>query len=203
MNKFTKKQILIGGLILLFVINLAALGTVIYQNYRYKWDKPSGFFGRNDWPSEERQKRGRWMEDKDKFQDKGKDTGHGFEYYIKKRLNLDEEQFEKFQTMSEENMQSLWNIAHELSQKRDTLMKELSMEDPDTVMMKRLADEIGDLHTQLKKNTINHFMQMKKLCRPEQRDELNEMIMEMSHHGKFETGRGMGPKGRPNHMNRK
>ena len=34
MNKLTKKQLLVGALILLFAINLAALGTIIYQNYQ-------------------------------------------------------------------------------------------------------------------------------------------------------------------------
>ena len=202
MNRFTKKQILIGALVLLFVINLAALGTIIYQNYQYKWNRPSSPIGDRDWSERMKDRdewskrnggRNDWSKRQDILKRRGREQGRGFEYYIKRRLQLDQEQFEKFQVLHRENMKSMKEVAGELGQKRDSLMKELTRKDPDSSKMYRLAREIGDLHTQLKENTIDHFTKMKDICRPEQKDELNRMIMEMSRHEKHEPGPGPDP----------
>jgi IS30 family transposase len=129
--------------------------------------------------------------------------GRGFNRFIKRRLQLDQQQYEQFQLLHRENIQSMQQIARELNQKRDSMMRELTREKPDTGELNRFAREIGNLHTQLKKNTIDHFTKMKELCRPEQRDELNRMIMEMAQHGRHEPGPRMGPGNRPqNRMNR-
>ncbi|MBS3771010.1 MAG: periplasmic heavy metal sensor [Bacteroidales bacterium] len=214
MNKFTKKQILIGALILLFVINIAALGTIIYQNYQHKWKEPSFSVEKPDWSERnkdsdewaaQRKGKDRWPRRNDSLQRKGgQQEGRGFEYFIKRRLQLDQEQFREFQTLHKENMELMKGIARELSNKRDTLMEELAKEASDSSKMNRLAREIGTLHTQLKKNTIDHFTKMKKLCTPEQRERLNRMIMEMADHGRHEPGAGM-RKGGPPHgrMDRK
>jgi len=201
MNRFTKKQILIGALILLFVINLAALGTIIYQNYQYKWNRPFFSTEKRDWPDrnkdlddwpKQRDEKGKWSERPDSMKRRGKDQGRGFEYYIKRRLQLDQEQFDKFQVLHRENMRSMKEVAGELGQKRDSLMKELTRKDPDSSKMYRLAREIGNLHTLLKENTIDHFTKMKDICRPDQKDELNKMIMEMSR-GRHEPVQGPDP----------
>ncbi|MFP4619935.1 MAG: Spy/CpxP family protein refolding chaperone [Bacteroidales bacterium] len=207
MNKFTKKQILIGALILLFVINIAALGTIIYQNYQHKWKQPSFPVEKPDWSQRERDSRlgaGRdkekWPARKDSLNKKGsQQKERGFEYFIKRKLDLDEEQFRKFQTLHNENMETMKKIARELGQKQEVLMKELTKEKPDSNKMKRLAGEIGDLHTQLKINTVEHFSRMKELCNPEQRGKLNQMIMEMAKHGRHhaEPGAGMTEGGAP------
>jgi Spy/CpxP family protein refolding chaperone len=202
MNRFTKKQILIGALVLLFVINLAALGTIIYQNYHYKWDRFRPPIGERDWPERMKEQedwprrnggRGNWSKRPDSMKRKSREEGRGFEYYIKRRLQLDQEQFEKFRVLHRENMESMKEVAGELGQKRDSLMKELTRKDPDSSKMYRLAREIGNLHTRLKENTIDHFTKIKDICRPEQKDELNRMIMEMSRHGKHEPGPGPDP----------
>lgn len=211
MNRFTKKQVLIGALILLFVINLAALGAIIYQNYQHKWNRPSFPGDKTEWSEQDRGNRSRrkgkdeWADKKDSLQRKGEQQeGRGFEYFIKKRLQLDQKQFEKFQTLHDENVESMKEIAQELGQKRDTLMRVLAKEDPDSSKMNRLAIEIGNLHTQLKKNTIDHFTKIKEFCRPEQKEELNKMIMEMSQRGRPEPGSGVGPGNRGrNKMKRK
>ncbi len=210
MNKFTKKQILIGALILLFVVNIAALGTIMYQNYQHKWKEPSLPIERPDWSERnkdndndewEAQRKGKdgWSGRNDSLKRKrGQQEGRGFEHFIKRRLQLDQKQFREFQTLHKETMESMKDITRELSNKRDTLTKELAKEASDSSKMNRLAREIGMLHTQLKKNTIDHFTKMKKLCTPEQRERLNRMIMEMADHGRHEPGADM-RKGGPPH----
>lgn len=202
MNKFTKKQLLVGALILLFVINIAALVTIIYQNYQYKKDTPVS-------PFEQRELAGRRSYDneridkKNRFPGRKHEQGSGSDRFMKKRLQLDEKQFNQFQQLNDEIRSSQQRIVRELSQKRDTLMNELTKTNPDTSKMNQLAEEIGELHTRLKRNTIEHFQKMKALCRPEQRERLNTMIMEMTRRGMHEPGRGMGPAGGPRHMKRK
>jgi Spy/CpxP family protein refolding chaperone len=178
MNKLTKKQLLIGALILLFAVNLAALGTIIYQNYQeQKQVEASNLQDRNIGdPSElpARQSR-RPMEP---GAEPG--TGRGFEHYIQRRLNLDEAQSQQYQALMRETRRNQRAIIHEMDRKRDSLMQEIASENSDTTTMNRLAGEIGNLHARLKHNTIEHFQKLRSICTPEQRPALNELIRGMA-----------------------
>jgi len=92
MNKLTKKQLLIGGLILLFVINIAALGTIIYQNQKYKVTTEEKEYTKRPWHDHEKRKRDKDFSPKDRL-DKSheKRRGNRFDYFIKDELNFDED----------------------------------------------------------------------------------------------------------------
>lgn len=177
MNKLTKKQLLIGGIMLLVAINLAALATIIYQNQQFK-DTNAPVF-QNDTqrsPGSARPtRRGRNMS----RTPRGDRSMGRFEHHIQNQLNLDSQQFEQFQKMHRQNRNDIKTIAQMLEEKRSQMMLELSRKEPDTAKLNTIANEIGALHTRLKQSTINHFMEMKQLCRPDQREKLNELIRKM------------------------
>jgi len=193
MNKLTKKQLLIGGIMLLVVINLAALATIIYQNQQYKDTKAPVF--QNDTsrnPQSVRSfGRGRNMS----RTPRGDRPMGRFEHHIQNQLNLDSQQFEQFQRMHRLNRNDIKTIAQTLEEKRSQMMLELSREEPDTAKLNTLANEIGALHTRLKLSTINYFMEMKQLCRPNQREKLNELIRKMESTHRQKPGRPGSPHG--------
>jgi len=205
MNKLTKKQLLVGGLILLFAINLAALGTIIYQNYQSNQIPPGVRKiqpGDRPLPSGKgtpgRRTPGRGMGNLNPAGEQV--TGRRFDHYIRQRLSLDEKQFGRYQELMEKTRGEQRTIAMELAEKRNQMMQELTREDPDSLKLENLAKEIGQLHTRLKMNTMDHFRQLRSICRPEQRDALNRLMINMSKHGPHQPGHNRPHGGR--HMNR-
>jgi Spy/CpxP family protein refolding chaperone len=201
MNKFTKKQLLVGALILLFAINLAALGTIIYQNHQSnrQTEAVSGYEPGNRPSDRNREHPGRAMGRMERSGSAG--TGRRFDHFVRDRLNLDDQQFQEYVRLRKETRDEQVRIAGELSAKRNALMEELTTDEPDQEKLSELAKEIGQLHTRLKKNTIEHFKNMRSICRPEQMEELNDMMMDMSHRGMPQHGRNR-PHGR-RHMKNK
>ena len=174
----TKKQLLIGALILLFAVNLAALGTIIYQNYQEQQQVTASKVRERNLadPSERPARHAR------RPMEPGAEpgTGRGFEHYIQRRLNLDDAQSRQYQALMRETRKNQRTIIHEMDRKRDSLMQEIARENSDTTKMNRLAGEIGNLHARLKHNTIDHFQQLRSICTPEQIPALHEMIRGMA-----------------------
>ncbi|MBS3807758.1 MAG: hypothetical protein KGY60_09665, partial [Bacteroidales bacterium] len=106
MNKLNRKQLLIGALILLFAINLAALGTIIYQNYQSNQNPPGvSRFQPGDRPlpsgkgTPGRRTPDRRMRTSDPAERPG--TGRRFDHFVRERLELDERQYRQYQELVE------------------------------------------------------------------------------------------------------
>lgn len=205
MNKLNRKQLLIGALILLFAINLAALGTIIYQNYQSNQNPPGvSRFQPGDRPlpsgkgTPGRRTPDRRMGTRDPAERQG--PGRRFDQFVREKVNLDEEQYRQYRELMEKTRQEQRNIAMKLAEKRNQMMQELATNEPDQQKLEELANDIGALHRQLKINTIDHFNAFKSICRPEQMDSLRQLMMNMSHHGPHQPGHNRPQGGR--HMNR-
>jgi Spy/CpxP family protein refolding chaperone len=201
MNKLTKKQLLIGGLVLLFVINIAALGTIIYQNQKYNNHRNYQEESDRNWHDSHRDDRFDKNErryDRHKHRDEMGDDetrshprrGNRFDNYIKDKLNFNDSQFEQFLELREKSKKEQHAIVKKLAQKREEMMKELSSADPDTLKLKQTAKQIGNLHESLKNKTIQHFIQVKAICNASQKEKFNELIRRMER----QHDRGQGPK---------
>jgi len=201
MNKLSKKQLLIGGLILLFVINIAALGTIIYQNQKYKATTEEKEYTKRPWHDDEKRNRDKKYSHKGRRDEsREKRRGNRFDHFIKDELNFDEDQFSKFLDLREKNKEKQHSIVSKLSQKREEMMKELSAETPDTTKLNQIAKQIGNLHEELKKGTIEHFIQVKAICNPSQEKKFNELIQKMEKHKErhYRPDRSHGPKSKYN-----
>jgi len=182
MNKLTKKQLLIGGLILLFVINIAALGTIIYQNQKYNNELDFSEEQEKSWYDSRREKRYDRHMHKDRNERSRPGRGNRFDYYIKDELNFSDSQFDEYLDLRTKNKDEQHSIVEKLAQKREDMMKELSTVNPDTTKLKQIAEQIGDLHKELKNKTIEHFMEVKTICNPSQKEKFNNLIRRMEKH---------------------
>jgi Spy/CpxP family protein refolding chaperone len=189
MNKLTKKQLLIGALILLFAVNLGALGTIIYQNYRYQQERSEvgSSPGHYSTTPETTRDPGRPMRQMEPGNRQG--TPRMFTHFIQRRLNLDQDQLRQYESMMQETRAEQHKIVSRMDMIRDSMMQELTRENPDTSKLNELANEIGQLHGCLKHNTIDHFQRLRSICRPDQRSALNEMILRMSTHDRRNPSR--------------
>ena len=173
MNLTQNKRWLAYTLIFLLVLNISALGTILFLTYRPHHEfMPPGPYG-----------------------PMGK--------IIEKELNLDPRQREEFRELRREFFNETKPVLDSLKVKRDDIFKGMSDETPDTAKLYRTADEFGHLHGLLKRMAINHFMKVKAKCTPEQRKHLSELyrqILESDGPGRGRQFRhGMGPEGRQGH----
>lgn len=155
MNKTTKKTLLIGTIIVLIVINISALATIFYHNKM----RPHRVVEMNN------------------IQDEAQTRG--MHRFMREKLNLSDDQYSQFQKINRDNMIKVHNIASELSKKRVKMMNEIAKKNPNLKILDDIAYDIGSLHYELKKVTINHFLELKQICTPEQQDSLEKIFMKL------------------------
>jgi Spy/CpxP family protein refolding chaperone len=165
-----KKNLIILFLVLLTIVNVAALATIAYHRFQ-----PKGHF-----PPEGRPP------------DMHKD-------FIQQELGLNEKQAKEFRAHFERGRKETEPILDSIEVKRMALMDELSANEPDKDRLNRLAEEIGSLQAELQKKMIVHLLEGKSLLTPEQQKKLFSLFKEVrGREGEFRGPGGMpGPPGKP------
>ncbi len=67
-------------------------------------------------------------------------------------------------------------IIKKMQEKRAEMVTQLNDENADTLSLYQLANDIGDLHRQLKVVSINHLLEVKKMCTPGQKEKLTALF---------------------------
>lgn len=155
MNTQTKKQLITGLIIFLVVVNVAALSTIIYRN---RATPPI-----ND----------------DYIQLRQRVEEQGMYRFFRDELQLSEDQYKQFRDINHQNMIESRDIAKQLHVKRVEMIDEISKNNPDKEKLDKIAKDIGLLHYNLKRNTYNHFLELKNICNEEQQGKLQHMFMRM------------------------
>jgi hypothetical protein len=157
MENKIKKRILTGILIVLILINLAALGSFGYHKYRFNRHNPNFDQDRNMMQNREEK----------------------IKLFIKKELGLNEQQFALYCKLKDQNMKNSDTIWHNLSRLRDKSQLELVKENPDTIKLQQLSDSIGMFHKGMQMEMNRHFIEVKKILEPNQKKIYNEMILNL------------------------
>ncbi len=149
MDQNLNKKWIIYALVFLLVLNISALGTIVYLTYRPHHELlPPG----SDGPM------GKAME---------------------KELNLDSDQRIAFKKLRQDFFNETKPVLDSLKTKREEIFKGLSESKPDTVKLFKTADEFGQLHGKLKKMAIKHFINVQSGCNPEQCKQLCRMYRQI------------------------
>ncbi|MBN1986431.1 MAG: periplasmic heavy metal sensor, partial [Prolixibacteraceae bacterium] len=93
------------------------------------------------------------------------------------KLNLRFEQMETFRQLNRNFNQNAWQINHNLEVLRIEMVEEMGKENPDQAKLASISRQIGELHTNLKNETIAYYLAMKSECDESQREKLNEIFM--------------------------
>jgi len=159
-----KKNLVILFLILLTIVNIAALVTFAYHRFQPRPHLPP--LNLPDKP----------------------------ENFIRRELNLNEEQMKQFETHFNKFKMEMDSILDSLRVKRDQLTEEMTSGEPSAASLDSLADEIGALEVRLQKKTITHMLDAKTFLTPDQQKKFFSLFKEGQDHR-----RGMEREpGRPN-----
>ncbi|MCK4385852.1 MAG: periplasmic heavy metal sensor [candidate division Zixibacteria bacterium] len=166
-----KKNLVILLLILLTIVNVAALATIAYHR----------------------------LESKRRFRPMGRpDTPMNF---IKQELDLNEKQVKEFESQDKRFREETKPILDSLKTKRKDLMNEIAAEQPSMDKLDKLTEEIGALQVALQKKTIMHLLKERSFLTPEQQQKFFSIFKERATCRGRMKGPGMGIGRGPRHPN--
>lgn len=99
--------------------------------------------------------------------------------FFREELNLSADQLDAFRNINRTFNRTARGIELELDELRKGLIDELGRSAPDTVWLDSIATRIGENHRELKKVTTTFYLDMKKICTPEQQTRLHEIFQSM------------------------
>jgi Spy/CpxP family protein refolding chaperone len=164
-----KKNLVILFLVLLTIVNIAALVTIAYHRFHPK--RSFHPMGRPETP----------------------------ESFIKQELDLTEEQAEEFKAHFKRSRTEMEPILDSLEVIKKQLMDEISADEPSMDRLDQLAGEIGTLQAAMQKKMILHLLKGKSLLTPEQQKKFFSLLREGlgRMEGMRDPGRMGKPPGRP------
>lgn len=103
--------------------------------------------------------------------------------FFRDELKLNFEQHQQFRTFRQHFHQEANLVTDKMNINRKELMLELGKEKSDTAYLEKLAEEIGDLHADLKHLTFGYYLEMKNVCTEEQKEKLFQIFSSMTNQG--------------------
>lgn len=184
MSYFTKKRLTIWALIILIAVNISALSTIVYFNY---YDKPVKIFHPN---CQESKCNTDHHHHNNNHNNNNKRDRRCPEEHMLEELEFSSEQKERFNELRHQHRQSIKALFVKNREIRNNLLDELGTSKPDIDKAYLFAVEMGNIHAELKKNSVDHFFRIREICDDEQKKKLSEMHIKMkkedfckSHHG--------------------
>ncbi len=149
MDYFIKKRFSFWMVFILLVVNIVTITTILYHIYSDNSTASSAT------------------------------VNNGAGKIITTELGLNPKQNDLFSTINNDYKEKSKPILDQLTDKRSEMLAELSQAKPDTVILKTIANEIGELHSTLKLLTIQNFLELKEICTPDQQQLLSKMYTDM------------------------
>lgn len=99
--------------------------------------------------------------------------------FLRDELELTSEQFAQLMEMDRQVLKRHETVLKLLCQNRYRLLHELAKPEPSMEELNNIARSVGFLHRALKKQTVYHLLNVKKICTPEQSKKLNKIFIEI------------------------
>ncbi len=135
-----KTQILIWLIVLLVVMNVAAVTTILYHNYNEK--KTQSDVQINSGTG-------------------GQIINGGF---LRQELGFDDEQMNSFRELNQRFRPVAADITFQIDSLKNEMFSEMQKEQSDTAKLSLLSDLIGKKHGLLKQETYKFFLGVKQIC---------------------------------------
>jgi Spy/CpxP family protein refolding chaperone len=112
-------------------------------------------------------------------------------------LDLNPNQNRDVETIISRSRQSSSGVVTALHEKRNELLEELTKDAPDTTILKRISEEIGEIQGRLMMNAVDQYLQLRDVCDPDQQEKLTGLYYELF--GCPRAGQMMHRQGRARH----
>jgi len=109
---------------------------------------------------------------------------------LQKELSLTPDQIDKVQAINHEYKTSSEPIILNIQKTKAKLLDELAKENTDTLLMTKLAEDVNLEQKKLQMANIHQFLDLKKVCSPEQTKKLSQIYSDL--YGCSNIGKGYG-----------
>lgn len=99
--------------------------------------------------------------------------------FFREQLKLSQNQIESFRDLNRDYNWKARQITMELQSLRIEMINLLGEKDPDKIALDSISKTIGDFHSKLKRETIEYYLEMKKICNEDQQEKLNAIFRSM------------------------
>lgn len=148
MEYFSRKKVIGWIVAVLIVINIGAISVFAYH---ICCNPGSGFDNRSP-------------------------QGPGPDSFLVKELGLDAAQEAQFTALKKSHMEKVHAVANQIRIMKKDLADGVVAEKADTLKLDSIADEIGVLYASIRKANTRHYLELKKICNPEQQKKLAEIF---------------------------
>lgn len=145
-----KVTILTWAVVLLVIMNVATITTIIYHNYNERRPADGVIINTS---AASNPLNGR---------------------FFSQQLGFDETQMNEFRDANSHFRPAAFEITGEIDSLKGEMFTALHKTFPDSILLNRLSDEIGILHSKLKRETYQFYMRLKKVCTAQQLSELDK-----------------------------
>lgn len=101
------------------------------------------------------------------------------EFLLKKKLNLTDEQLQKFRDLRENHFEETKEIGNEIHNLKRELSEEVFKETYNQEEVEKIIERIGQFEMQMEKEKFKHFLELKSICTPEQQQKFREIFKEI------------------------
>ena len=106
-------------------------------------------------------------------------------------LNLTDDQIRLVDRINSDYQEVSQPISEKIKNARADILDELASNMPDTLNINQLSLEISKLQSQLHRENINHYLELKKVCNPDQAMRLSNLYRDLYGCPMQEQGKGM------------
>lgn len=121
--------------------------------------------------------------------------------FFNRQIGLTIEQRDHFMEFNREFNQEARVLTNKMNSLRYTMLRELAQSNPDELKLDEICLNIGTLHSQLKKATVDYYLKMKNVCNAKQQESLNLLFESLLDSDGIIYGRGRGGLGRGRQFN--
>ncbi|HOZ69482.1 MAG TPA: hypothetical protein PLU11_14280 [Chitinophagaceae bacterium] len=167
-----KTQILTWLVVLLLVLNAVTIGTIIYHQRQEKKAisdiSIGGYAGTN--PLNGR--------------------------FFRQEMGFNTQQMDVFRELNQAFRPASMEITFLIDSLKEVMYNQLTQAKSDSLQLQQLSEEIGALHSQLKKETVLFYIRLKEICTPDQQKQLAEVFKplfiteHLTDHGNYRNGPG-------------
>jgi hypothetical protein len=147
----TKTKWMAWAIVVLFLLNAATLGTILYHNYKGNPSAGSTVV-----------------------------AGHPGAVingrFFRQTLGFTNEQMESFRTANHQFRPQTAAITVSIDSLKAAMFREMKRQAPDTVKLDALSKQIGELHGALKRETYRFYLNIRSVCSEQQADQLQKVF---------------------------
>ena len=100
-------------------------------------------------------------------------------HFFAQELGLSPDQMDAFRNANRTFNPRVRQLSMEMADMRREMVNELGKDNPDREKLDSLAAAFGDLHKQLKEQTIHYYLELRSICTPEQQQQLHVLFRTM------------------------